>query len=171
MYISSTERLHLAELNTNDAPFILELLNTPNWLKFIGDRKINTTKDAEDYITNHHIKSYRENGFGFFKVLLKSENNKVIGCCGLIKRPELEGVDIGFAFLPEYERKGFGFESASAALDLAKEKYKLNEVLGIVLPTNPNSIKLLEKLGLTYRKTVMPFETKEELLLYTKRFD
>ena len=171
MYISSTERLHLAELNTNDAPFILELLNTPNWLKFIGDRKINSITDAEDYITNHHIKSYRENGFGFFKVLLKSENAIAIGCCGLIKRPELDSVDIGFAFLPEYERKGFGFESASAVIELAKEQYKLDEVLGIVLPTNPNSINLLEKLGLNYKKTVTLFENKEELLLYSIRFD
>ncbi|MDW5287187.1 GNAT family N-acetyltransferase [Formosa sp. PL04] len=171
MHISSTERLHIEELNTADAPFILELLNTPNWLKFIGDRNIKSTKAAEDYITNNHLKSYRENDFGFYKLLLKSENLKPIGCCGLIKRPELEGVDIGFAFLQEYEGRGFGFESASAILDIAKTKFKLNEVLAIALPTNPNSIKLLEKLGLTYQKTIIPFDDGKELLLFAKKLN
>lgn len=170
MHISSTERLHIEELNTNDAPFILELLNTPNWLKFIGDRNINSIEAAENYITNNHIKSYLENNFGFYKLLLKSENLKPIGCCGLIKRPELEGVDIGFAFLPEYEGRGFGFESASEILKLAETKFKLHEVLTIALPTNPNSIKLLEKLGLTYQKNIIPFEDGKELSLYSRRF-
>ncbi|MHA7942265.1 GNAT family N-acetyltransferase [Formosa sp. 3Alg 14/1] len=171
MSIATTERLHLEELTLNDAPFLLELLNTPNWIKYIGDRNIKSVADAEQALTNTYLKSYRDHGFGFFKVLLKSDNSKAIGCCGLIKRPELEGVDIGFAFLPEYERKGYGFESATAVLEIAKEKFKLDEVLAIVLPTNPNSIKLLEKLGMTYRKTVSPFETKEALLLYSKTFD
>ncbi|PNW28137.1 GNAT family N-acetyltransferase [Formosa algae] len=168
MYISSTARLHLSELNTNDAPFIIELLNTPNWLKFIGDRNIHSIKDAEDYITNHHIKNYRENGFGFYKLQLKSDPLKTIGCCGLIKRPELDGVDIGFAFLPEYEGKGFGFESASEILKLAKTKFNLNEIIAIVAPDNPNSIKLLEKLGLTYQKKITPFADGKELLLLSK---
>ncbi|QDO93338.1 GNAT family N-acetyltransferase [Formosa sediminum] len=171
MHISSTARLHLDELNTSDAPFILELLNTPNWLKFIGDRNIRTVEDAEDYITNYHIKNYLENGFGFYKVLLKSEGLKPIGCCGLIKRPELDGVDIGFAFLPEYERKGFGFESASEILKLAETKFNLNEVIAIVAPDNPNSIKLLEKLGLTYQKKVTPFNDEKELLLLSRTFE
>ncbi|WP_159022305.1 GNAT family N-acetyltransferase [Formosa sp. L2A11] len=170
MHISSTERLHIQELNTDDAPFILELLNTPNWIKFIGDRNINTIQAAANYITNNHLKSYRENGFGFYKLLLKSEDLKPIGCCGLIKRPELEGVDIGFAFLPTYEGKGFGFESASEILKLAETKFKLNEVVAIVAPENPNSIKLLEKLGLIYQKRIVPFSDGKELLLLSKTF-
>lgn len=170
MHITTTHRLVLKELNTKDAAFVFELMNTPKWIKFIGDRNIKTLEDAKNNIRNTHIKSYNNNGFGFYKVLLKSENYKPIGCCGLIKRDELPAPDIGFAFLTDYEGKGFGFESASAVLALAKSDYKLNEVLGIALPTNKNSIKLLEKLGLTYQKTVIPFEDDKELLLFAKKF-
>ena len=171
MYISSTERLHLEELNTSDAPFILELMNTPHWLEHIGDRNIKTLDDAERVIINMHLKSYRENGFGFYKLLLKSENLIPIGVCGLIKRPELDGVDIGFAFLPEYERKGFGYESAVEIITLAEIKFNLKEVIAIVAPENSNSIKLLEKLGLTYQKKVTPFSDGKELLLLSRSFN
>ncbi|WP_435135270.1 GNAT family N-acetyltransferase [Formosa sp. A9] len=169
MTIATTDRLELAELNINDAPFMLKLMNTPHWLKFIGDRQINSVEDAKLNIQNNHITSYKTNGFGFYKVLLKEEDYKPIGCCGLIKRKELDGVDIGFAFLPEYEGRGFGYESASAILKIAHSKFKLNSILAITLPTNKNSIKLLEKLGLTYQKTVIPFEDGIELLLFAKK--
>lgn len=170
MHIATTERLQFEEINTNDASFIKDLLNTPNWLKFIGDRNIHTIEEAKHYITNNHIKNYSENGFGFYKLLLKSENLTPIGVCGLIKRPELEGVDIGFAFLPEYERKGFGYESAVEILKLAETRFNLKEVIAIVSPENSNSIKLLEKLGLTYKKKVTPFPDGKELLLLSKTF-
>ncbi|MGJ5642833.1 GNAT family N-acetyltransferase [Formosa sp. S-31] len=168
MNIVSTDRLELEELTVNDSAFVIELLNTPNWLKFIGDRNIKSEADAKAYILNNHIKSYTTNGFGFYKVLLKSENLKPIGCCGLIKRPELDGVDIGFAFLPEYEGFGYGFESASAILNIAHSRFNLDKILAIALATNRNSVKLLEKLGLTYQKTVIPFDDGKELLLFAK---
>ncbi|MBQ0787367.1 MAG: GNAT family N-acetyltransferase, partial [Oceanihabitans sp.] len=88
--------------------------------------------------------------------------------CGLIKRDTLEHVDIGFAMLPENEGKGYGYESSVAVLKLAKEVFKLQTIVAITLPTNAPSIKLIEKLGLTYQKRVKPFDTDEELLLFAK---
>lgn len=45
-----TKRLILNELSLNDEVFITELLNTPEWIKFIGDRNIRTQEDARGYI-------------------------------------------------------------------------------------------------------------------------
>ena len=59
-----TERLILREFIADDAPFILELLNDPAWIEFIGDRGIRTLDDATTYITERLQKSYREHGFG-----------------------------------------------------------------------------------------------------------
>jgi len=66
--------------------FFLELTNTPNWIKYIGDRNIKSVKQAEEKISEGHLNSYKKNGFGFYKILLKEENNKPIGTCGLIKK-------------------------------------------------------------------------------------
>jgi RimJ/RimL family protein N-acetyltransferase len=80
----------------------------------------------------------------------------------------LDEVDIGFAMLPEYESKGFGFEASVAVLRMAKEKFSLNKIVAITLQTNKGSINLLEKLGFVYETKVNPFEEDKELLLFAK---
>lgn len=165
MKILETERLILREYQIEDAPFIFKLLNTPTWLKYIGDRGVYNVEDAEKYITNRLRKSYAESGFGFWMTELKASGTPV-GMCGLVKRDTLEYVDIGFAFLPEFERKGFGSESASATLDFAKNQLKLNRIVAITVPENVNSIKLLEKIGLSFEKMIQDGEDEEELMLF-----
>lgn len=157
-------------MTLEDGPFMLELLNTPNWLKFIGDRNVKTVEDAENYLKNGILKSYTESGYGFYKLLLKSENNKIIGTSGLVKREQLEDVDIGFAMLPDYEGKGFGLESSTEIMKFAEQQLKLKRIVAITDPVNVNSIKLLGKLGLVYEKRVKPFDDGEELLLFAKSF-
>lgn len=168
MQLAETERLLILKVTLQDAPFFLELMNTPHWLKYIGDRNIRSIEDAEQTIKNGHLKSYKTYGFGFYKVLLKAENNKIIGTAGLIKREQLEDVDIGFGFLPNYEGKGYGFEAPVEIMKLAKSNFGLKKVAAITNPGNHNSIKLLEKLGLAFEKRVKPFEDDKELLLFAK---
>ena len=170
MSISETNRLIISELSLKDAPFFLKLVNTPNWIKYIGDRNVKTLKEAEDYLLNGTLKSYEEFGFGFYKLYHKEEN-KTIGICGLIKREQLEEVDLGFAFLPGFEGQGFGNEASLAIIALAKNRFHLKKLLAITLPMNSNSIKLLEKLGFTYQKNIKPFDDDEELLLFAKQLD
>jgi RimJ/RimL family protein N-acetyltransferase len=166
--IAETERLIISKFKIEDAPFFLKLTNSPNCIKYIGDKNLRSIEDAEKYLKNKTIKSYIDFGFGFYKLELKSENNKPIGTCGFTKRQELEYIDSGFAFLPEYEGKGFGYESSIAILKLAKEKFKVDIISAIVNQQNTNSIKLLEKLGFIYKKQINPFEEDKELLLFAK---
>ena len=63
-----TDRLILSEFALDDAPFILEMLNDPAWLQFIGDRGIRTLDDARDYIVNKLQKGFNEQGFGMLIV-------------------------------------------------------------------------------------------------------
>ena len=108
--ILETERLLLREITIEDAYFLFQLMNDPDWLQFIGDRNIVSIKAAEDYISNKLQPSYAKFGFGFYLTSLKEENFP-IGICGLVKRPALEHVDIGFAFMPEFRKKGLRFSS------------------------------------------------------------
>lgn len=167
--IAETDRLIISEFTIEDAPSFLELVNSPNWLKFIGDRKTYTLEDALVRLKDTYIKSYSSNGFGFYKLQLKEENNKFIGSCGLIKRDTLDDVDIGFAFLPEYEGKGFGYESSLKIMTLAKEVFGLKRIVAITDKKNIKSIGLIEKLGFVKEKTVMPFEDGKEVLLFAKK--
>lgn len=167
MIIAETKRLIISEFTADDAPFYLELLNTPKWIKYIGDRNLKTIEEAKTYLQEKTIPSYAKQGFGFYKLTLK-ETQKPIGTAGLISREKLDDPDIGFALLPEFEGNGFGYEASIKILELAQHKFNLKRVLGITLDYNTASIKLLEKLGLHFEKRTKPFEDDEELLLFAK---
>lgn len=161
--ILETERLCLREFDLNDTGFIIKLLNTPNWLAYIGDKNVRSTADAKKYLKEGAIKSYKENGYGLWLVQLRDSKNP-IGMCGLVNRDTLEDIDIGFAFLPEYVKMGYGFEIADATMKYAKHALKLKKIIGITDAKNVASIKLLNKIGLQFEKTVNFSEGKSTLL-------
>ena len=165
MIIQETPRLILREATIADAEFMLALLNSPGWLKYIGDRNVHTTAEAAAYLENGAIKSYRENGFGLYTVEEKN-SQKCIGSCGFIKRPELELPDLGFAFLPDYLRKGYGYEAANTCIGFAKNNLKIKELLAIVNPENEPSNGLLVKLGFELLKKEVVYENSTELNIY-----
>lgn len=161
--ILDTERLTLRQFELTDTKFIVELVNSPGWLEFIGERNIKTEAAALTYLQNGPIRSYHENGFGLSMVELK--DGTPIGMCGILKRDTLESPDIGFAFLPEFMGLGYAFEIASATIIYAKDKLNLKTILGITVPANKKSIRLLEKIGLRFSKTI--FDKNEELRVHT----
>ncbi|MEP7146490.1 MAG: GNAT family N-acetyltransferase, partial [bacterium] len=93
MNILETERLVLCKFTSDDSEFILNLLNTPGWMKYIGDKGIKNLEDAQDYIRSVPLRSYDKYGFGLYLVKDKNDNTP-LGMCGLIKREELEDVDL-----------------------------------------------------------------------------
>jgi len=164
MIVLETDRLFLRGLNAGDAEFILALLNEPSFLRFIGDKKVRTLQDAEQYIRNGPVASYERHGFGLCLVELK-DTHTPIGICGLLKRDELPDPDIGFAFLPDFWNKGFAFESAAAVMKDARERLNLNRILAITNQDNESSIKLLQKLSLHIERTIKMSTDSAELFL------
>jgi RimJ/RimL family protein N-acetyltransferase len=167
--ILETERLTLRYLQLSDAPFILELVNSPGWLRYIGDRKIHTVEQAEQYLLNGPLKSYADHGFGLCLVALRAQEGTSIGLCGLLKRDSLDHPDLGFAFLPAYTGAGYGYEIASATLAHARQQHQLTDIGAITLPTNEPSIRLLRKLGMQFERYFVSTETGDELELYRLR--
>ncbi len=165
MAITETERLIICKLELDDAAFIVELLNDPGWIRYIGDRGVKTIDDAGAYLSNGPIKSYGLNGFGLFLVKLKEEGTP-IGMCGLIKRPGLDDIDIGYAFLPEARGKGYAYESAAAVLEYGKNVIGLKRIVAITTPDNKDSIRLLEKLGMQFEKMIRVTEEADETTLF-----
>ena len=165
-YILETERLKLRQFTFDDSKFIIELLNSEGWIKYIGERNVKNEEDAKNYLQNGTLKSYEQNGYGLW--LVETKENKIpIGMCGIIHRTELENPDIGFAFLPDFTGKGFAFEIASATINFAKERLKLPVILGITVSYNVNSIQLLTKIGMRFIKTINLPDDPEELMLFS----
>ncbi len=163
-YILETDRLSLREFRLGDAKFIIELINSPDWLKFIGDRNVKTEEQAISYIQDRLLKSYQENGFGFYLVEKKDDNSS-IGLCGISKRDHLDFPDIGFAFLPGFTGQGYAYEMAKSTLAYAKISLNIVKIAAITVADNERSKRLLEKIGLRYVKNIR--EHNEELLVYS----
>ena len=161
-----TNRLQLREMTVEDAPFILELVNTPAWHQYIGDRGIKTIEQAQKYIETSYLESYTNNGFGAY-VMIDKDNETKMGTCGRYKRPDLDHPDIGFALLPQYTKKGFAHEATSALMDYAKNNLGIMTILAITLEENSNSIALLEKVGLRKIDTITLEGDEAELLLFS----
>lgn len=169
-YILETERLVLRELNEDDTSFIIELLNSAGWLKYIGDRNVKSLEQAREYLVNGPIKSYKDNGYGLSLVELKNEKIP-IGLCGIIKRDTLEFPDIGYALLPMYFGQGYAFEIANQVLVYAKNDLKMIELLAITTPDNESSIKLLGKLGFSFQRFMKTQDDSGDLRLFRKHFN
>jgi RimJ/RimL family protein N-acetyltransferase len=165
MNVLETDRLILRRLSVEDAAFILQLVNEPSWLRFIGDRGVRTLEDARSYILKGPVEMYRRFGFGLYLTALKGDGVP-IGLCGLIKRDSLKDVDIGFAFLPSFWGKGYAHEAAAAVLAYGKSTLGLRRIVAITSQDNHSSIKLLEKLGLRFEQLVRLTDGEPELKLF-----
>lgn len=146
MKIVQTARLQLRELNKRDAEFIYRLLNQESWKKYIGDKQISSSDDANSYIQNGPCVMYQKYGFGLWAVDL-IESSQTIGICGLIKRDNLPEIDLGFAFLDEYTGRDYAFEACVGVINHAKNSLAKRQLMAIAMPENQRSIHLLKKLG------------------------
>jgi RimJ/RimL family protein N-acetyltransferase len=165
--VLETARLCLLHLEEADAPFILELLNEPAFLRDIGDKGVRSLDDARNYIASGPVASYHEHGFGLLRVELKA-TGEPIGMCGLLKRDALDHPDLGYAFLQRHWFNGYAIEAARATMQHASEVLGLRKVLAITAQENPSSIRVLEKLGFHFdRNVLLPnYETPSRLFVW-----
>lgn len=160
-----TERLIIRPTLEQDAELIYQLMNTPKFIEYVGDRKINSIEDAENYIRIKMLPQLLILGYSCYSLIRKSDDLK-IGTCGLYDRDGIDGIDIGFGLLPEYEGLGYAYESATRLKKAAFEEFELEEIKAITSKENISSQRLLEKLGLKMIGTTILPNENEELLLY-----
>jgi [ribosomal protein S5]-alanine N-acetyltransferase len=166
--IFTTARLTLAPLTTAHNVFILELVNTPGWLRFIGDRNVNNVADATAY-----IEKINNNPAITYWVVTPQQQQEPAGIITYIKRDYLDYPDIGFAFLPQYAGKGYALEAAAVVIDHLAANQVTPHLLATTIAENERSIGLLKKLGFT-REKEMDVNGKPLLLfgqrLYSSQF-
>lgn len=163
--ILETERLVIRHLTPADGPFVLELLNTPGWLRYIGDRGVRTLPQAGAYLEDGPLRMYERYGYGLYCVELKA-SHEPIGMCGLLTRDFLDASDIGFAFFERYHGQGYALEAATAVLRYAAWELGMKRLVAITAIDNQRSARLLEKLGFRFEGMVINPGTKDTVRLF-----
>lgn len=153
MDVIETARLRLRALTFDDADFIRALLNEPGWIQYIGDRQVRSLEDARAYLARGPLAMYAEHGFGLLCIEERSTATRV-GICGLIRRPTLADVDLGYALLAQFHGRGYAAEAAAAVLQHGVRTLGLARIVAVTSLDNARSIALLEKLGFRFERTI-----------------
>lgn len=146
----STARLYITQLKYADRCFIYELVNSPGWIRFIGDRHIRCPDDANTYIG----KVLSNPDVCYWVVKLKADDTP-IGIITLIKRDYLDHPDLGYAFLGSYTKMGFAYEAAHGVLTLLHTDRGTRTILATTDPENGDSVRLLGRLGFYFLRTIV----------------
>jgi len=175
-----SQRLFFRKLTESDAEFIYNLVNDPDWLQYIGDRKVNSLQDAVRFIGENINAQHHDERLGL-KVCCKRDNylsEKVknkdtpIGVCGLLQRDYLDSIDIGYAFAKKYRGFGYAIEAASFFKAYAFNELNFDKLYATVSKENRKSISLLNQLGFkSLGGLIIDDEESEDILLYETHSD
>ena len=160
-----TNRLKIRTLNEGDAPFLFQLMNTLKWHQYIGDKGIANVQDARKYIRSKMSTDLDEKGF-INHLMIEKASNRPVGTCSIHDRDGVEGLDVGYAMLEEFEGLGYATEGATLMVQMAFTRFKSNQLSAITSIQNRDSQKVLEKIGFRYQSNIMLPDGKEEIRLF-----
>ncbi|CAD5287600.1 conserved hypothetical protein [Imperialibacter sp. EC-SDR9] len=155
-------RIQLSPLDATHAPFVIELVNSPGWLEFIGERNVRSLEEAYAY-----IRKIESNPAVDYWVIQLKASKEPVGVVTLIRRDYLKSPDIGFALLPAFEKQGYAFEAASLFLKDFISASPDKKIHAIILKHNRPSIQLIQKLGFVFDDEIEV--NGEQLSLYSKK--
>ena len=151
--ILETDRLLLREFVEDDAESFFKLNNYPEVVRFVPDKPLLNVEQARQTLIVHPIADYRRYGFGRGACILKSAGEQ-IGFAGLKYLDELGEVDVAYRLLPAHWGQGLATEVALASVRYGFAALGLKRIIGLVMPKNIASVRVLEKTGLRYSGTV-----------------
>lgn len=141
----TTDRIEHRAFTLDDCEAFYRLNSHPEVMRFTGEPPLSSIEEALQAITNYP--DFETVGYGRWACVLK-DTGTVIGFCGLKYLPELDEVDVGFRFFPEYWGQGIATETSRACIEFGFDVLKLDRILGLVLSENTASIRVLEKTGM-----------------------
>jgi RimJ/RimL family protein N-acetyltransferase len=151
--ILETDRLLLREFVEDDAESFFKLNTDPEVVRFVPDKPLLNVEQARQTLIDHPIADYRRYGFGRGACILKSTGEQ-IGFAGLKYLDELGEVDVAYRLLPAHWGQGLATEVALASVRYGFAALGLKRIIGLVMPKNIASVRVLEKTGLRYSGTV-----------------
>ncbi|MCL2368892.1 MAG: GNAT family N-acetyltransferase [Oscillospiraceae bacterium] len=149
MTILETQRLILRELTVDDAPLTREIVSDPQTMYAWGG----PWSDEENLqAIRKQIRSYDENGFGRWAVVLK-ETGKLIGICGLMwcDTDQEQVLEIGYILHRAHWRKGYATEAAIACKSYAFDVLEHDQVFSLVGDHNYASMNVAIRNGMLVR--------------------
>ncbi|MBD79745.1 MAG: GNAT family N-acetyltransferase [Crocinitomicaceae bacterium] len=158
-----TERLLIRPFEKRDIQASYEMNLDAEVSRYTGDGGVVSLEEIEKRIVENVFGNYNKYGFGRLAVEIKGEN-KFIGFTGLKYLPDMDEVDLGYRFMREYWGQGIATESAVASINFGFKTLELDRIIGLALPQNKPSVRILEKLFFRFEREII--EDREKVSLY-----
>jgi ribosomal-protein-alanine N-acetyltransferase len=156
--ILETDRLYFRQFVLDDAAVLYEMHQDLAITKYTGDPIPWDSVGLVENILKEAILPQYEKKIGRWATFLKADDT-FIGWCGL---KDVDGeVDLGYRFIRQYWGNGYATEAAKAVLQYGIDN-KIKNIVGRASVENIASVKVLEKIGLTFFEFYMETEPKEE---------
>ena len=143
-----TERLKLRAYHPDDLPFFLSMLANREVIRYL----IHTEPWPQDKVEKWLDicqQGWDEHGHGFW-ILEHKMDRRPIGWGGLNWLPETEETEVLYALDQPYWGQGLATEAAQFSVNYGFETIGLMEIIGLVIPENIPSLRVLEKSGLKF---------------------
>jgi ribosomal-protein-alanine N-acetyltransferase len=144
-----TPRLLMRQFLEEDAEAMYWLNADPEVIKYTGDPPFKDIEQSLELIKNYS--QYEKYKMGRLTLIVK-ETNEIIGWCGLKYHENSDEVDIGYRLKRSAWGKGYATEAAEVCIKDGFERLKLKNIVGQAMKDNLSSIKVFQKLGMTYVK-------------------
>jgi [ribosomal protein S5]-alanine N-acetyltransferase len=114
------------------------------------------TPAATDAYLERNLEHWVEYGFGIW-ILRDPDSGDLIGRAGLrhILVEQTDEVELAYALLPEWWGRGLGTAAARGCVTIAREWIGLASVVGLVLPDDRRSRRVLTKAALLHEREVI----------------
>jgi len=147
-----TERLILRDWRAEDWEPFWKGTNTPAVMEWLGG----VCDDVKRGAAQQRLLSYQADHGHTFWVIERKSDGVILGFCGL-KRCNQQGgplgeMEVGWRLREDAWGQGYAKEAASAALDLAFERFAANRVIALTVQPNTASWGLMVRLGMERRE-------------------
>ena len=147
----ATARMSATRIRETDFDDLFRLNRDPEVAKTMaGTRSQSETKE----FIHRAIEHWERHSYGFW-IFRDRVDHRFVGRAGL-HHVEIDGrreIEIAYALMPEFWRRGFATEMARAILDVAS-RLGICDVVAFTLPTNLGSRGVMEKVGFRYERDI-----------------
>lgn len=159
--IDNSERLSYRLMTESDADLLFALDQDPAVMQHINQGKPTTRTEIETVFLPRMMQ-YRNpvKGWGLWQVNTL-EDDDFIGW--ILVRPmhffsnqrDDEDLELGWRFMQKSWGKGYATEAAKSVMRALHQQANYNRFSAVAVPDNSGSIRMMEKLGMTYQKTAL----------------
>lgn len=159
-----SERLLLRQLQTEDAPYIVELAGDYEVSKMTLNIPHPYPSDiAIEFVEHTHKNWEADKGYTF--AIVDKDTDGFMGVIGLHPEMRHKRAEVGYWIGQRYWGKGFMTEALKRVLQFAFEELDLNRVGAGYLVENPASGRVMEKAGMKFEGTFLKYYTRDDVPL------